>query len=1119
MGKFEDVYTALNAAQREAVDSVDGPLLVIAGPGTGKTQLLSARVANILQRTDAQARNILCLTFTENGAENMRERLTGFIGQAAYDITISTYHAFGGSLIQRFPDYFTETQLQNPVDELGQRQIVAELVDKLSYTSPLKQTRHHLGDLISTISEAKRALLKPDDLRVIAAENLLFIRQSSRDIASLLADFTRMPAAKSALPLFERVFTALIQSAPATPANQQFGTLAAIAASSLKTALYQAAETGKTAALTAWKNDWLIKDDENRFRIAGELESKRIQALADILEQYQAELATRGLYDYDDMILRAIEVLEHRDDLRFTLQEQYLYILLDEFQDTNAAQLRLVQLLTNNPALEGRPNVMAVGDDDQAIYAFQGAQYFNMLDFYRSYRDVRVINLTANYRSHTDILSTAQNIAEQVQERLQHAFDGTSKVLTAANPQLPESATITRCEFLSDIAQADWIAHSIKKLIDRGTSPRQIAVLAPRHKQLEPLVPYLNALHIPVRYEKRENILDAPVIRQLIAMSRLVLALAANDEAAANHLWPVVLSYDFWHLPISSVWKVSWQVADTSRRPGSNSWTRVLLADGKQFRVPGLLFLALASKAGQETCEIMLDYLIGSSAVDTNETDLPRLYSPLRAYYMSGQAQAEQPELFYETLSHLTVLRARLREHQGMSETALSLQDMIDFIDMYEAADERMINTSPYNQQAEAVQLMTVYKAKGLEFEHVFLPSTQNDVWGSSARGQSNRLSLPANLAPIRHAGATDDERLRILYVAVTRAKFGLHITSVAQNYSGHATKRLKYLDERDTDNGIVQDFVLPEGSRTVERNDSEPPAAKLLELDWRRRHIAATHGPATLHALLESRLKQYQLSPTHLGTFLDLEYGGPERFFFNTILRFPEAPSPDGEFGNAIHEALEWVQHAVTERGMQPSISETVAYFATRMQGKQLAATRMALELERGERALAAYLTSRSAQYKSSDRAEISFRNEGVFIGDAHLSGKIDRLEIDPNTKTIVVVDYKTGKSYTRWENDPKLYRYSRQLYSYKLLVEGSKTYSGYHVTGGRLEFVEPDRNNRINALALAFRDDEILRTKQLMQALWQHVHELNFPRVSAYDASLAGVKQFEQDLIDRTI
>ena len=1124
MAGFQEAYEALNSAQREAVDYIDGPLLVIAGPGTGKTQLLSARVANILQQTDTPARNVLCLTFTENGAENMRERLGSLIGQTAYDVSISTYHVFGGDLIRRFPQYFTEIRLQNPVDELGRRQIVDQIVDRMRYSNPLKQTRHHEGDLIATISDVKRSLLSAEDLRLIAAENLLFIRQVSRDVEALFGTFSRMPKLAEAVALFEKLRTILIKHSPEKSVNSRYGPLAQAALLSLQQALEDASSTSKTTALTSWKNDWLARDSNNKLTFDGELASKRIQALAEVLDQYQAALAERGLYDFDDMIVRAIEALELHDELRFTLQEQYLYVLLDEFQDTNAAQLKLVELLTNNPISEGRPNVMAVGDDDQAIYAFQGALYSNMLDFYHMYRDVRVINLTENYRSQADIIATARKIADQISARLHGSFDGVTKSLTAANLTMPERAEIDRREFLSSIAQADWIARDIQRHIKNGTEPSEIAILAPRHRQLEPLIAYLNALDIPVRYEKREDILEAPVVKQLITMSRLVLALRNNDDAAADSLWPEVLSYDFWRLPTSSIWDIAWQVGDKRRLAAAHddtvyiSWSRVLAADGKHFRVPALLFLTLANMTEQETGEAMLDYLTGTAKVPTNEIDFPQVYSPLKDYYTSDEFRVEQPELFYETLSHLAVLRARLREHQNTSERGLSLQDIVDFVDMYKAADERMVNTSPYNQEANAVRVMTVFKAKGLEFEHVYLPYLQDDVWGNTSRSQSNRITLPANLAPIRHAGASEDERLRILYVALTRAKKGLHLTSVAQNYSGKASKPLKYLDEQGQSDGTVIDTVLPAYARTVDRNDSAPPAIELLELDWRRRHMAATHT-ADLHALLEPRLAAFKLSPTHVNQFLDLEYAGPERFFLTTILQFPEAPTIDGQFGTAIHETLEWVQNTVTDQGSVPDTSEALAYFTARMRAKKLTEARTELEIERGEAALSAFLRAQRGQYKPGDKAEVSFRNEGVTVADVQLAGKVDRLEINTKDRTVTVVDYKTGKGYSRWQQDAKLYKYRRQLYAYKLLVESSATYKGYTVTSGRLEFVEPDNSGRINELTLGFEADEMERLRKLMVAIWNHIKSLNFPSVKQYDVSLSGIKQFEQDLIDGNI
>lgn len=1118
MGMYEEALKGLNSAQREAVTTIEGPVLVIAGPGTGKTQLLSVRVARILAETDTLPQNILCLTFTESGAQNMRERLTRFIGQSAYDVNIGTYHAFGGDLIRRFPEVFAETRLQAPVDELGRRQILREIVEGLSYTNPLKQVRHHLGDLISTLSEIKRALLDAEDLRSIARENAVFIAAASGEVQAILGTMARMPGtAGKALPIFEQLFAALQSFVPAEPAHPHFGSLGNIAVAELETAIQEAQDINKSTPLTAWKNKWLAKDADNAYIFSGSLENRRIQSLADVFEKYQEALATNGWYDFDDMILRAIDALEKNPDLRYSLQEQYLYLLLDEFQDTNAAQLRLVQLLSDNPVSEGRPNVLAVGDDDQAIYAFQGAQYSNMLDFHAMYRDVKVVNLTENYRSSSDILTTARNISTQIAARLEKHFDGMSKELTAANSKLPERAIIARSEFQSDVAQYDWMAKKIKELVDSGVSPNEIAVLAPKHRQLEPLVPYLAELEIPMRYEKRENILEAPVIRQLLAMSKLVLALAGEQEETADALWPEVLSFDFWDIPVSEIWQMSWSVSDGSKedRP---TWTKALLSSDKPyFKTPALLMITLASKVNLETCEQMIDYLIGTDAIVTHEGNHETLRSPLRDFYTGKEVQHTNPELFYDTISHLTVLRAKLREFEATHDGALILQELIDFVGMYEAAEERMLNTSPYNQQANAVQLMTVFKAKGLEFEHVFLPSLQDDVWGSSSRGNNNKLTLPANLTPIRHAGANDDERLRILFVAITRAKIGLHLTSFAKTYTGKDTRHLKYLDEQEQEDGTFRSLVLPVHAQTIVSSDHEAPTLASLELNWRRRHVVA-RGQVDLCNLLNSRLDNYQLSPTHLTKFIDLEYGGPETFFFDVLLRFPQAPTANSQFGNAVHETLEWVQHQLTRTGVLPSIPDAIKHFTSFMQTAKLTPSQKELELERGQKALSTYLAARGSAFKPTDKAEHNFKNEGVFVGKAHMAGKIDRMEIDTENKTITVVDYKTGRPHTKWGSEPRLHRYQLQLYCYKLLIEGSHSFKGYRVVGGRIEFIEPDADGRIHTLELAFKDDEMERVRALIQALWKRVQDLDFPDVSDYEATLSGIKQFETDLISAT-
>lgn len=1098
MEEFEKVYKGLNAAQRKAVDAIDGPVLVVAGPGTGKTQLLSARVAQILRVTDTMPQNILCLTFTESGALAMRERLTRFIGKSAYDVQISTYHAFGSGLINAYPEYFAETRLERAVDELGQRQILENIIDKLSYRNPLKQTRWHLGDLIGTISEVKRGLLSPDDLRDIAAANLTDITVCSKTIAETLKPYVaRMPGKLAvAEPLFETILDEL-QNAKADALPHGFQRLRGLAADQLELALQSAREAGSTKPLTGWKNDWLVKDEDNDFMLAGKLASERIAALADVLEAYEKALESRGLYDYDDMILRAIRALETNPELNYTLQERYQYLLLDEFQDTNAAQLQLVRLLTDNPANEGRPNVLAVGDDDQAIYAFQGAQFSNMLDFARSYREPLLINLSENYRSTAPILEAAKNIARQITDSLEHSLEGLDKQLIAADDS-PET-TLERVEYESDVAERAGVAERIAELVKSGVEPGDIAVLAPKHRYLEPLVPFLQDKNVPVSYERREDILQAPVVREVLTMSRLVLALNSGNQALADHLWPEVLSYPFWKHATSEIWQLSWQ-ASSERTP----WTKLLL-ESETFRPCALLFLALSTQAGDEPLEIMLDRLLGTEEVITNEADTPTVRSPLRVYYTGPDAGTDT---LYRTVTELSVLRARLREHEQQRGAQLRLTDLLTFVDQYASAEQPMQSTSPYNQAESAVRLMTVFKSKGLEFTHVFLLHAQDDAWGSTSSSNSNKLTLPANLAPIRHAGSTEDERLRLLFVAMTRARTGLHITSHRASYSGKKVTRLKYLDEVEEADGTVISRVLPEAYQKVVSDNAEVPTLEALEHDWRTRHLELD---TPLRTLLHERLDSYQLSPTHLTSFIDLEHEGPRGFMFSVLLKFRSAPSVDASFGNAMHATLEWIQRQANARE-SVSLKQAQAWFSERLTREFLSPEQYAVQEARGHYALQALIAEKQLAFTPGNRPEHNFRSEGVVVGQAHLGGKIDLLEIDEQNKTITIVDYKTGGA---GNNPAKSHRYELQLYCYKLLVEGSHTFKNYTVTGGKLVYVEPDSNGNITVKHVEYKPAELERVKQLINAMWDRVQAVDIPNVSGYGTTLADIKRFEDDLL----
>lgn len=1111
MANYEKEYKSLNEEQRRAVETTEGPVLVIAGPGTGKTRLLTTRVAYILENTDTSAGSILCLTFTDSAAAVMRERLAKLIGQDAYKVVISTYHSFGSDLIQNYPEYFTEFNTLKHIDELGVETTLRNIMERLPYSNLLKFADVYVKDIKKLISDAKKALLSPDDLRTIAGSNEQFINSASKIVSKELAGFTRV--SKSNIGLFTRIQKKVSDIPKVKPPKPGIEPLSEMFIRELDEALSQVAQDETTNPITLWKNAWLHKDDDGRFAVNDIKVCRKLRDAADIYEKYLAELSKHGLYDYDDMIVNAVSALEKYNDLRYSLQERYLYIMLDEFQDTNAAQLRLVELLTDNPVNDRAPNVLAVGDDDQAIYSFQGANYSHMLDFEKKlYKKVETIPLTKNYRSHRDILHLARGVAEQIEQRLHHHFPQIEKTLAAEGKDLPKEAVLQRREAKSDLEQFAWTAKKIRKLIDEGLPASEIAILAPKHKHLEPLISFMHQQNIPVRYEKREDVLDDPAIIQLMRMSELCLALKNRRHNEADAIWPEILSYDFWNIPTKRIWQLSWQ----AKAEHKTNWTDILLKDKKLMPI-ALFFIRLSYLAGSERLEVMLDYLVGTSQLDLREAGLSAYKSPYFTYYFGEKAIDVQFGRFWELLSNLTVLRARLRNYKPGSTRGLLLEDFVQFASDHRQAEIKVLNTNPHQEADQSVQIMTSFKAKGQEFSAVFILALSEDFWGSKDKSYSSKISLPLNLKHIRYAGMDMDERLRLLYVAITRAKSQLYLLSYKSFFNGKQTTRLQYLRESGDDDGSVKSSLLPEASQRILDTDGikGEPVAEFAAY-WYQRHSDAL-AKKDLRELLIDRLKSFQLSPTHINNFINLEHSGPRKVFLNDILKFPETTSLEGEYGDAIHSALLFIHAENHKASKLPTYSRALKHFESKLASKRLGAEETKLLMEKGETCLAAYLKQRSKTVAKANECEYNFRDLGVFIGDAHMGGKIDKIIKNEKNKTLTIVDYKTGRPYSKWESSTKLHRYKQQLYLYKILIENSKKFKDYTISDAYLEFVDPDDNGAIRELHLIFEDKETARIKLLAEAIWNHIQALDFPDAGKYPKTLTGIKQFESDLASK--
>ncbi len=1095
-------YKQLNDAQKAAVDYIDGPLLVLAGPGTGKTQLLSVRVANIIKQIDTSPSNILCLTFTDNAARNMRDRLQSIIGQASSHVAIQTFHSFGSEIIMNNPDYFLSRQLTQQVDELGRYEIMHGLFETLSHSNPLSARLGDdflfLKDTLSLISYLKQNAITPTALHVILEANKATMDALSGQIAEVFAAKT----SPKELPNYIELLSS-IRKLASPKHSYGFPDYATSIANELEQAIAGTDESKRYAPLiTAWRNDWCNKNEDNQhvFKDAGK-NYRKMHAVGNIYQQMIDKMAETGLYDFDDMIVEVVSALEESADLRLTLQERYQYILVDEFQDTNKAQLKMLTSLGDNPLFEQRPNIMVVGDDDQAIYAFQGAEVSNMVSFASMYKDVKIISLRENYRSSEDIIEVSSLIAQKVTDRLESILPIAAKELLAKKKF--DTKQLQHDVFSSELAEYDWIARSVKSYLEAGIAPEQIAILSPKHKYLERLLPYLGNQDIPIAYERRDDILDSPIILQLITMTKLIVALSHNQQDQVDELISRVLAYEFFDIDPIELINISLDCYDHHIH-----WLAGLLKSKNQ-KIVAIVkwFNKLAEASSLEPLEYILDELMGEEQPTKDQYN-----SPMRSYHFSPKRFSDATDRYLELLGQIATLRQRLRQWQPNS--FLKAEDLISFCDLHQQAKLKIIDENPHTQTTNAVQLMTAYKAKGLEFEIVFVINAQDEVWGPTARSRSSRIALPNNL-PIEPAGSKDNDKLRLLYVAMTRAKHDLIITSYTHNLDSKVSPGLSFIGG----NSVEGEAPDPRLAPTLNLKPTSAEAIEILSTDWAYRFHQVI---ADEKQLFEPILKDYKLPVTHLNNFLDVSRDkGPNYFLTHNLLRFPMAPSPAAAYGDAVHKTLQWTYLNLRKDDKLPGQKLINEYFTDVLSKKHLRPSDLTIMNERGISTLNQYISERGAKFNKNDVIERGFHNDGVLIGEARLSGKIDKLQINGNKAH--VVDFKTGKPETSWQpkdsyEKVKLHQYAYQLMFYKLLIEHSASYQKKLVVNtGALEFIEPnDRENLVDDLVLSIDETELAHFTLLIKAVWQHIQNLDFPDVTKYKKDLSGILAFEQDLID---
>jgi DNA helicase-2/ATP-dependent DNA helicase PcrA len=1086
---FNSRFVKLNAAQKQAVETIDGPVMVVAGPGTGKTELLSMRTAAILSKTDTLPSNILCLTFTDSGADAMRDRLISIIGQDAYKVAIHTFHSFGTEVINQNSEYFYNGATFAPAEELSSYEILRGIFDELDYTNLLASKMNgeytYLKDAFMVISELKRSSLTSSELLAVLDDNEITCDHVEKQLASLFEQRISMKTLDLLIPVARDIAEIAVSPLPA-----EITPLSHVIAIQLAHAIDEAQATKSTKPITAWKNAWLEKDETGAFVFKDRKRNVKLRAIAAIYDAYLARMQEAQLYDFDDMILQVVHTMETQPDLKFNLQEKYQYIMVDEFQDTNLAQARILHNLTDNEVNNGRPNIMVVGDDDQAIYSFQGADVSNILNFRQAYTDVALITLTDNYRSAAPILDAAREVITQGSERLERYIEDLDKTLSAHHEALKPETRIVKAATRSDERQ--WIVDSIKHRIESGEAPSSIAVLARRHFEIGQLLPYFAQAEVPVNYEKRENILDSDILRSVECLASVVIALYEKRLPDADALLPELLSHPAWKLAPKTIWKLSLQ-AHTEHR----LWLDIMSVM-PEFTAIHEWLLALAQQVPHTPLEYMLDIIIGSDEDDTFQ-------SPLRSYYFSQERLESDPRAYLSYLQSLRTIRTKLREYHSI-ETP-SLATFIEFIDLHRSTETPIMNTVDVKDRSnDAVNLMTAHKSKGLEFDTVYIVGAIDSSWGEKVRSRSRMISYPENL-PLAPSGTSLDERLRLFFVAMTRAKKDLIMSYAACDDNGKETRKASFLL-----NSTVEEQAL-ESSSSIEDH------VETTKIEWYAPLVSPISN--SMQDILAPTLTHYKLSATHLNNFLDVSRGGPHHFLLSNLLHFPSAMSPAAAYGSAIHAVLQRAHNHLKAAHEQKPQEDILSDFEHALQAHQLPVGEFDSFLQRGIDALRAFFAARHDTFTPEQKVELSFGGQQVLLGEARLTGALDLLDIDEVNRTIHVTDYKTGKASRSWQGKTdfekiKLHKYKQQLMFYKFLIEHSRDFSNYTVVSASLQFVEPTNNGEILSLDFAFDNDECERFTRLIQKVWQHIVSLELPDASEFEPSFKGMVAFEDFLLD---
>ncbi len=1011
---FDQAYAQLNEEQKEAVDSMYGPVLVIAGPGTGKTELLAVRVGKILrQGVDIAPYNILCLTFTEAGANAMRSRLLKYIGPEAYQVGIFTYHGFSNHVISANPEYFGHYRNLQALSDLERIEIIESIINDLPNDHIMKRLTRNIYQDLKDLGKLF------DNMKRENWTELDFEKAHHDQISRLKSDAAFYYKRNGTIP-----------------------------------------STGRTYKKGDLKED-LFNTELAKYE-------KTLQA-SYLLNEYNNRLRKMERFDFNDMILWTLKAFRENNNLLADYQERYQFILLDEYQDTNGAQNQLIFTLAD---YWENPNLFAVGDDDQAIFRFQGASMTNIVDFKNKYNP-KIIVLKSNYRSYQPILEAASHVIDYNEERLINSEADLTKDLFSKRDQENEIHPCVSIKRYFNIDQEETgIVNEIKKLKGQGIDYKDIAIIYKEHKDAEDLIKYFTLKQIPLKLQRKVDSLQIPVIRMLINMLEYTVKELENPHASEEMLFEI-LHYSFFNIMPLDVAKLSIYINRNRYQTKKALYWREVISDRNVLEEAMVSNPAVILKCSKiiegwltDYFELTLQNFIEKVADESGWLSA-LIFAPDKGFYLQA----------FNTVFQLAKEEAAKNKNYSTRKFLEALDKM--------KTNGLSLPVIQSIQDQEGITFTTVHNSKGLEFDHVFLIKATQDKWVKSKTGN---FKFPDTLIPSTGMKTAEDDR-RLFYVAMTRAKDTLTITYHTQNAEDKDKQVTGFVYETGLDIPIspenvdqewIEEYLFSKGRRVVK-------SAHLIDKD-----------------ITQSLIQDFKLSPTGLNKYLKC----PLTFYFENILRVPMARTVSFGFGNAIHYALEnyfsKLNNVMSSKGSLLPVEELIQFFEKGMNiyHSHFTALQFQNHLVHGREILKEYYHTYSSEWLLPLSYKLEHVVDDVVYFGVPIKGKLDKMVLYKDR--VEVVDYKTGRyissklkppQSTEEEDHEKKFGgdYWRQLVFYKILLDSDKKYH-FRQSEGVMDFIEKDNNNKYNRKSLKVDDfQESLVREQILLA-YQGITQLHF-------------------------